>query len=82
MNILDRYKKPTPKFFRILRNIGLALVASGGAILAAPVVMPGILVTIATYITVIGTVISSISQAVVADTGHLEGPLKKEDNEL
>lgn len=82
MNILDRYKKPTPKFFRILRNIGLAMVASGGAILAAPIVMPALLVTIATYTTVIGTVISSISQAVVSDKDNSEEPLKEKENGL
>ena len=27
MKIIERYKKPTPKFFRVLRNIGIALFA-------------------------------------------------------
>lgn len=82
MNILDRYKKPTPKFFRILRNIGLALAASGGAILAAPMAIPAIVVSIAVYATLIGTVVSSISQAVVSDKDEPEEPLEKEDHEL
>ena len=82
MNILDRYKKPTPKFFRILRNIGLAIAASGGAILAVPSAMPEMLVTVAAYTTVIGTVMSSVSQAVVADWDETKVPLKKESHEL
>ena len=82
MNILDRYKKPTPKFFRILRNIGLALAASGGAILAAPMAMPVMVVNIAVYATIIGTVASSISQAVVSDRDDMEEPIKKEGHEL
>lgn len=77
MNILDRYKKPTPKFFRILRNIGLALAASGGAILAAPTAMPLMVISIAVYATVIGTVVSSICQAVVSDRDEAEEPLEK-----
>jgi hypothetical protein len=40
MNIVDRYKKPTPKFFRTLRNIGIALATAGGAIIAAPISLP------------------------------------------
>ena len=34
MKIIDRFKTPTPKFHRRLRNIGLGLIAAGGAILA------------------------------------------------
>jgi hypothetical protein len=68
MKIIERYKKPTPKFFRILRNIGIALAATGVAILAAPITLPAIVLSIATYITVAGTVATTISQAVVSDT--------------
>jgi len=67
MKIIDRYKKPTPSFFRKLRNIGIALAATGGAILAAPISLPALLVTVATYLTVAGTVATAVSQAVVAD---------------
>lgn len=67
MNILDRYRKPTPKFFRILRNIGLALASAGGTILTCPVGLPKILLSLAAYLTIAGTVASAISQAVVED---------------
>tara|TARA_E500000318_G_C3460931_1_gene172637 strand:+ start:124 stop:378 length:255 start_codon:yes stop_codon:yes gene_type:complete len=67
MNLKERYSKPTPKFFRTLRNIGIALTAAGGAILAAPVAIPTALFTIATYVTVAGTVATVVSQAVVKD---------------
>ena len=67
MNIVDRYKKPTPKFFKTLRNIGIALATAGGAIIAAPIAMPALVVTIATYMTVAGTVVTAVSQAVVID---------------
>ena len=62
MNIIKRAKAPTPKFFKVLRNIGLALAAVGGTILAAPVALPAAVVTIGGYITVAGGVISAVSQ--------------------
>jgi len=67
MNIVERYKKPTPKFFKILRNIGIALATAGGAIIAAPITIPSLIVTIATYMSVVGTVATAVSQAVVKD---------------
>tara|TARA_R110002051_G_scaffold268939_1_gene328984 strand:+ start:1162 stop:1407 length:246 start_codon:yes stop_codon:yes gene_type:complete len=67
MKIIERYKKPTPKFFRILRNIGIALATAGGAIIAAPISIPATIITIATYMTVAGTVATAVSQAVVSD---------------
>ena len=67
MNLTERYKKPTPKFFRTLRNIGIALAATGGAIIAAPISLPALVLTIAGYLTVAGTVATAVSQAVVVD---------------
>lgn len=72
MNIVERYKKPTPKFFKTLRNIGIALATAGGAIIAAPISMPAIVITIATYMTVAGTVATAVSQAVVTDEENTE----------
>ena len=72
MNIVERYKKPTPKFFKTLRNIGITLATAGGAIIAAPITMPAIVVTIATYMTVAGTVATAVSQAVVTDNENTE----------
>ena len=67
MKITERYKKPTPTFFRKLRNIGIALATAGGAIIAAPIALPTLVITIATYLTVAGTVATAVSQAVVSD---------------
>nr|WP_315203241.1 hypothetical protein [uncultured Flavobacterium sp.] len=62
MNAIKRAKAPTPKFFKVLRNIGLALVAVGGTVLAAPVALPVVLTSIAGYLAVAGGVISAVSQ--------------------
>lgn len=67
MNILNRYKQPTPKFFRTLRNVGLGLAAAGGALLAAPVALPAWLLSAATYVVVAGTVATAVSQATVEE---------------
>ena len=82
MNILDRYKKPTPKLFRILRNLGVCLATAGGAILTAPVCVPDWLSVMATYIIVAGTVATAISQAAVEDVTlreDMEHSKKKEN---
>ncbi len=68
MNLLKRYKKPTPPFFRKLRNIGIAIAAIGGSLLAAPLALPAVVYSVATYLTVIGTIAVSVSQAVVKET--------------
>lgn len=65
MNVVQRVKAPTPKFFKTLRTIGLALAGIGGAILAAPVAVPAALVTIAGYVTLAGGVMTAVSQTAV-----------------
>jgi len=67
MKIQERLKRPTPRFFRRLRNIGIALAAAAGAILAAPIALPAALISIAGYLAVAGTVVTTVSQAVVSD---------------
>ena len=62
MNVIKRAKAPTPKFFKVLRNIGLVLVAVGGTILTAPVALPVIVTSVAGYLAVAGGVLSAISQ--------------------
>ena len=65
MNLIDRAKAPTPKFFRILRTVGLTLLAVSGSVLAAPVALPAALVSVAGYLAVAGGVISAVSQVTV-----------------
>ena len=65
--IVNRAKAPTPKFFKVLRNIGLALATIGGAILTSPVVLPAVVVTVGGYLAVAGGVLSAVSQLTVDD---------------
>ena len=72
MNIVERAKAPTPKFFKILRSIGLVLLGISGSIVAAPVLLPAAVVTVAGYVAVAGGVISAISQITVDDKAKKE----------
>jgi len=65
MNVVERAKAPTPKFFKVLRTIGLALLAVSGSIIAAPVALPAVVVTVAGYAAVAGGVLSAVSQITV-----------------
>lgn len=67
MKVVERIKAPTPKFFKILRSIGLALLAISGTVMAAPIVLPVTVVTVAGYMAVAGGVISAVSQMTVAE---------------
>jgi ABC-type xylose transport system permease subunit len=63
--IVQRLQEPTPKFFRKLRNIGLALTAVGGVIATAPISLPSFLVSIGGYLAVAGGIASAVSQSAI-----------------
>jgi hypothetical protein len=65
MNLFQRAVSPTPLFFQKLRNIGLAVAAISSAIISSPLSLPAIVTTIAGYLAVAGTVLSSVSQITV-----------------
>ncbi len=65
LSLLDRIKAPTPRFFKTLRNIGVALAAAGGVILASPVAVPAALISVAGYIALAGGIITAVSQTAV-----------------
>ena len=67
LSLVQRIFAPTPSIFKKLRIVGLSLAAAGGAILAVPA-MPVLLVSLAGYLTVAGTVMTAVSQ--VAVTGE------------
>ncbi len=76
--IINRAKAPTPKFFKVLRTVGLALAAVGGTILAAPIALPAIVTTIGGYVAVAGGVLSAASQLTTTDDSILRQA--QEDN--
>jgi hypothetical protein len=62
MSVVERVKAPTPKWFKVLRTIGITLASVGGAILASPVALPAGIVTAAGYLLLGGTVVSAVAQ--------------------
>ena len=63
--IINRANAPTPKFFKVLRNVGLVLAAVGGTILAAPIALPVLVTSVGGYLVVAGGVASAVSQLTV-----------------
>ncbi|WP_315824029.1 hypothetical protein [Paraflavitalea speifideaquila] len=64
-NVINRMSDKTPKFFKLLRTIGISLAAASGTVLAAPVALPAIVSTIAGYLAVAGSVMGAVSQTAV-----------------
>jgi len=64
LSLVQRIFAPTPKIFKTFRTVGLSLAAAGGAILAIPA-MPVVLISIAGYLTVAGTIMTAVSQVAV-----------------
>ena len=64
-SIIERMKQPTPKFFRKLRNIGLAIAAVSAGILASPVALPVLIIKVAGYLAVAAGIMSAVSQTAV-----------------
>ena len=65
LNLVERVNAPTPKWFKILRTIGIALASVGGVIIASPIALPVGLVSAAGYLVLGGSIISVVSQTAV-----------------
>lgn len=59
---VERWNAPTPPFFKKAQKIGVLFAALGGSVLAAPVALPSLMVTVAGYVLVAGSVLASVSQ--------------------
>lgn len=65
--IIKRATAPTPKFFKVLRTLGVTLAAVGGTIVAAPITLPIVVATIGGYLAVVGGVLTATSQLTITD---------------
>ncbi|PSL42386.1 hypothetical protein CLV51_11324 [Chitinophaga niastensis] len=68
MKLIQRLSASTPPFFSKVRNIGLILTAISGALMGIPAI-PAIIIKVAGYLAVAGTVMSGVSQAAVEKEG-------------
>lgn len=65
LNVVERVTHETPKWFKIVRNVGLGLTALSGAILAAPIALPAAVVSVAGYLALGGAIASAVAQTAV-----------------
>ncbi|MBW8360090.1 MAG: hypothetical protein K0M63_09875 [Weeksellaceae bacterium] len=90
LNLISRIAAPTPKWFRIVRNLGLTLSAVGGALVAAPIALPAAVLSLGGYLLLGGTIIGAVSQTATSSeeygekSGEIpknspENPVEKED---
>ena len=82
LNLVERVKAPTPKWFKIIRTIGITLTAVGGAILTAPIALPATIVTVGGYLILGGTVATAIAQTAMQTEDNNKKEMKEEDIHL
>lgn len=80
LNLISRVAEPTPKWFRILRNLGLVMSAVGGVLLAAPVALPATVVSVGGYLLLGGTIIGAVSQTAVSAEEYGDKNRKSREN--
>lgn len=80
LNLISRIESPTPKWFRIVRNLGLGLSAVGGVLVAAPVALPAGIVTVGGYLLLGGSIIGAVSQTAVSAEEYGDKNRKSREN--
>jgi ABC-type xylose transport system permease subunit len=65
LTLAQRVMAPTPKFFKTLRTIGIVIGLVGGAILASPLALPAVIVTVGGYLALAGSIVTGVSQTAV-----------------
>ena len=65
LNVVERVKAPTPRFFKVIRNVGLVLGAVGTTLLTAGTALPVVVTTVAGYMVTVGAVAAAVSQTTV-----------------
>ena len=81
LNLLERITSPTPKWFKIIRNVGITLTAVAGVIIASPVALPSVVVTVAGYVLLGGSVASAIAQTAMQSDKTEEKENKEGSNQ-
>ena len=80
LNLVSRIQEPTPKWFRIVRNLGLALSAVGGVLVAAPVALTATVVAVGGYLLLGGSIIGAVSQTAISSEEYGEKTRKSGGN--
>lgn len=67
MNAIERFKAPTPEFWKKVRNVCGIVAGIAGGLLVAPIALPAAGITALTYIAVIGGTIAGTAQLTKED---------------
>lgn len=62
LTLLQRVTAPTPSFFKKVQKVGVLLGLVGAALLAAPVTLPAVVVSVGGYLVLAGGIITSVAQ--------------------
>jgi ABC-type xylose transport system permease subunit len=65
MTLVQRWKAPTPNFWKKVQRLAITLGAVAGVIITAPVSIPATIITVAGYVATAGTVAATLSQLTV-----------------
>jgi hypothetical protein len=65
LTLVERVLAPTPKFFRVVRTIGVVIGLIGASILASPVALPAAIATIGGYLALAGSIVTGVAQTAV-----------------
>lgn len=79
-NLKKRWNAPTPKFWKRVQKVAIAVGAAAGVVIAAPISLPAAVVTVAGYLVTAGTVAATLSQLTVEDYKDLEEVITKKQN--
>ena len=65
MSIAQRWNAPTPNFWKRVQQAAITIGAIAGVIIAAPITLPGAVITVAGYVATAGTVAATLSQLTI-----------------
>jgi hypothetical protein len=65
LTLVQRVMAPTPKFFKILRTIGVVIGLVGASVLASPIALPAAIASLGGYLALAGSIITGVSQTAV-----------------
>lgn len=65
MSLEQRWKAPTPKFWKRVQKVAITVGAIAGVIIAAPITLPVAVITVAGYVATAGTVAATLSQLTI-----------------
>ncbi|WP_186755682.1 hypothetical protein [Echinicola salinicaeni] len=69
--IVERAGKPTPPFFRSLRNTGIMMATLGAVFMGAPDSLPDMVHRWGGYMSLVGAVISALCQVTVEERSEV-----------